>query len=95
MRSPLLTILLAGLAGLAPSISAAERAGIDLNGAWEFRIDPQDVGGAQAWSAGTVPFPRQITVPGAWQAQGVGEPNGPLRHDYSGAAWYRRTVNEP
>jgi hypothetical protein len=34
-------------------------------------------------------------VPGAWQAQGVGEPSGILRHHYAGDAWYRRIVTVP
>ena len=62
---------------------------------WDFRLDPQDEGEAQAWHSGRVPFTRTITVPGAWQAQGVGEAKGALRHDYAGVAWYRRTVAVP
>ncbi|MGE5647620.1 MAG: glycoside hydrolase family 2 protein [Acidobacteriota bacterium] len=61
-------------------LSGAERASIDLNGTWHFRT-------GEEW--------RSIQVPGAWQAQGVGEPNGILRHHYAGAAWYRRTVAIP
>ena len=49
----------------------------------------------RAWHSRGVPFARTIAVPGAWQAQGVGEPKGTLRHDYAGAAWYRRTVAIP
>ncbi|MGH9309063.1 MAG: glycoside hydrolase family 2 protein, partial [Vicinamibacterales bacterium] len=92
IRSAVLACLLFGLASPA---SGEERARVDLNGTWQFRIDPRNEGTAGQWASGSVEFPREITVPGAWQAQGVGEPNGPLRYDYSGAAWYRRTVNVP
>ena len=92
MRSALLTIL---LLGAAPAVCAGERAHVDLNGTWEFRLDPRDEGNTSAWATVTVSYPREITVPGAWQAQGVGEPNDSLRHDYSGVAWYRRTVDVP
>ena len=79
----------------APAVCTAERLRIDLNDTWDFQVDPQNQGDAQAWHSGDVAFARTITVPGAWQAQGVGEPKGALRHDYAGAAWYRRTVTIP
>ena len=78
-----------------PAVCAADRGRLDLNGKWEFRLDPQEQGEAQAWHSAGVEFTRGIEVPGAWQAQGVGEPRGALRHDYAGAAWYRRTVPIP
>jgi beta-galactosidase len=59
------------------------RARIDLNGAWQFRLDSQAA------------FARSIQVPGCWQAQGVGEQSGILRHHYAGTAWYRKTVSIP
>ena len=92
MRCTVLVVLL--WCGL-PAVSAAERARIDLDGAWDFRLDPRDQGEAGGWHSAGVPFPRTLTVPGAWQAQGIGEPKGPLRHDYSGVAWYRRSVDVP
>jgi beta-galactosidase len=87
-------LLTLGLCAI-PAVSEAERARIDLTGTWEFRIDPQGLGESQAWHSAGVAFPRTIVIPGAWQAQGVGEPKGSLRHDYAGAAWYRRTVAVP
>ena len=92
MRSAVLVIL--SLCA-APAVCEAERARIDLNGTWEFRLDPQEQGETQSWHSAGVSFPRMITVPGAWQAQGVGEPKGSLRHDYAGVAWYRRSVSVP
>jgi beta-galactosidase len=50
---------------------ADERPSMDLTGAWEFKIDPLDVGRAEKWFDRTVPYDRQIQVPGAWNAQGV------------------------
>src|SRR6266536_584833 len=74
---------------------AAERSRIDLNGTWQFRVDPQNEGEAGRWHSSEVPFSRSIEVPGSWQAQGVGEPSGILRHHYAGTAWYRRAVAIP
>src|SRR5512147_496411 len=74
---------------------AAERPRIDLNGSWQFRLDPQDSGEKQQWYAGGGEFASTTRVPGAWQAQGVGERSGILRNHYAGAAWYRRTVAIP
>jgi len=68
---------------------------LDLNGTWEFRMDPQDEGLVQEWFRGKVVYPDKIQVPGNWQAQGFGEPRRHLRHDYQGMAWYRRTVQVP
>jgi beta-galactosidase len=92
MRSALIGFL---LLLVMPTASAAERARIELNGTWEFRLDPNDDGEVQAWHSADADYPRSITVPGAWQAQGVGEPNGVIRHDYAGPAWYRRTIDIP
>lgn len=68
--------------GAAPAAGAG-RPRIDLNGAWQFRLDSEPS------------FSRMIQVPGCWQAQGVGERSGVLRHDYAGTAWYQRTVSIP
>src|SRR5215217_3025065 len=92
MRSAILAIpVLCAL----PAVSHAERGRIELNGTWDFKLDPQDQGLASRWPEGAAAFDRTIVVPGAWQAQGVGEPQGTLRHDYAGPAWYRRTVAVP
>ena len=50
---------------------------------WQFRTDDQPS------------FQEFITVPACWQAQGIGQPSGILRHHYAGVAWYRRTVGVP
>ena len=72
---------------------AAERARIDLNGKWQFRLDPRNEGEANGWPVGTTAFSESIQVPGCWQAQGFGERAGILRNHYVGNAWYRRAVN--
>lgn len=78
-----------------PADTWAQRARVDLNGAWNFTQDPHDQGEAADWATTGGAFTHTIAVPGAWQAQGVGDPQGTLRHDYAGAAWYRRTVAIP
>jgi hypothetical protein len=52
--------------------AGADRPSLDLCGAWEFRQDAQDVGKAEKWYAPGTAFEREIAVPGAWNAQGVG-----------------------
>ena len=66
-----------------PRSGQGSRVRIELGGAWQFRLDSE---------AG---FSRTIQVPGCWQAQGVGERSGILRHDYEGAAWYQRAIPIP
>jgi beta-galactosidase/beta-glucuronidase len=68
---------------------------LELNGRWEFCTDPANSGLVERWYAPGKHFSDSITVPGAWQAQGVGKPKGPLRHQYEGVAWYRRGVTVP
>jgi beta-galactosidase len=50
---------------------ADDRPSVDLTGAWEFKIDPRDVGRTETWFDPIVPYDRRIQVPGAWNAQGV------------------------
>ena len=68
---------------------------IDLDGEWEFRIDPKDVGQQEKWFDASVPFEETILVPGAWDAQGVGEETDKIINSYIGKAWYRRIVKIP
>ena len=87
-------LILALLSG-AGTAYAAERARMDLNGQWQFRLDPRSEGESDQWHSGAVSFPDSIQVPGCWQAQGFGERVGILRHHYVGDAWYRRSVEIP
>jgi hypothetical protein len=65
---------------------------LNLNGAWQFRFDPEDRGVKDEWwrpdAAG---FDRKITVPFCWESELSGV------HDTSGQkiGWYRRTVRVP
>lgn len=68
---------------------------MDLNGSWEFRLDPGSVGERERWYSQEVSFGDRISVPGCWQAQAFGKRSGILRNGYSGPAWYRRTVQVP
>lgn len=56
---------------------------LSLDGVWQFSTDPTDSLAPDTLAAAEV---REIRVPGPWQAQFAD-----LR-DYSGVAWYRRTI---
>ncbi|MBN9662533.1 MAG: hypothetical protein J0H49_30320 [Acidobacteria bacterium] len=96
LRSGFLTAILTALA-VVPFAPAAEpaRQQLDLNGTWQFRLDPANAGLQEKWFASADPFPDKIAVPGAWQAQGFGTASPQLRHSFEGTAWYRRSVNVP
>lgn len=68
-----------------------DRKRINLDGEWLFRIDPLDVGEAEAWHAEKVDEKAWSNhdVPSVWQMQ---DPN--LRF-YDGSAWYRKTFEVP
>lgn len=88
-----MAVLAAGC--LAPGSQSAPRPSLDLNGSWQFRLDPGSQGEQARWHDGREPFTSTIQVPGAWQAQGFGPPSGILRNHYVGKAWYRREVAVP
>jgi beta-glucuronidase len=73
-----------------PPLRNAFRDWIDLEGAWDFAIDPQDRGEAEGWTAGPPPM-ALVAVPGSFNEQL--EARGLL--DYAGAAWLARTVEVP
>jgi beta-galactosidase len=73
----------------------SERTVISLDGKWNFRLDPQDLGQDQQWFTKSVAFTNTIIVPGAWQAQGYGKDGDKLHHNYEGKAWYKRDVRLP
>lgn len=91
-----------------PPISSPLRSTIRLRGAWDFAIDPKQLGDQQKWFDPAVPLPGKTTiqVPGCWEAQGVGGPGKStavtpersireLTGSYVGTAWYRRAVPLP
>jgi hypothetical protein len=65
------------------------RATASLDGIWQARLDPNDVGLAEAWAAPDMPFDRELPVPLPWQAA------DPALRRYAGVVWYRRTFDIP
>jgi len=64
----------------------------NLNGVWQFRFDPDDVGEKEKWSGkDDSHFARTIVVPFPWES----ELSGINDTKYSGAAWYRREFSVP
>ncbi len=63
---------------------------ISLNGAWDFRFDPDRTGEAQAWHKPSIESLawRTVRVPHTWQVE-----TGST--EYMGAAWYRRAIDVP
>lgn len=94
LAAGLLSVMLSHASGaeLGPS---QVRPRVDLNGTWQFRMDPDGKGEAGRWFELEGDYPDKIQVPGNWQAQGFGPPRGHLRNDYQGKAWYRRSVTVP
>ncbi|HQH53534.1 MAG TPA: hypothetical protein PKY01_13990 [Candidatus Hydrogenedentes bacterium] len=86
---------------------------ISLRGEWDFVTDPRLIGRHRmgkgpGWNEPDWTNARKISVPGCWEAQGVGEPGmsqewglpfdcipRPLNHVYMGTARYRRSVDIP
>jgi beta-galactosidase len=68
---------------------------IQLSGDWSFRADPRDVGKTELWFTEAAKFDQTIKVPGAWNAQGVGESSKALFASFPGPGWYRKRVSVP
>jgi beta-galactosidase len=68
---------------------------VSLDGQWEFRRDQENQGRAQGWEAGKGSFDQTITLPGAPQAQGIGEPNTRQKHQFLEPFWVRRSFAMP
>lgn len=86
---------------------------VSLRGEWDFVTDPMlmgrhRMGKGPEWNEPDWSGVRAITVPGCWEAQGVGEPGmslpwdppfdripRPINHLYMGTARYRRSVDIP
>ena len=62
---------------------------LNLNGAWEFRFDKENVGLDQKWAGGKAEFPLSITVPFPWGSKLSGVKSE------ADIAWYRRTIRVP
>ncbi len=74
---------------------SSTRQRLNLDGVWQFQLDPEDQGEKLGWGSDRRALSNTIRVPGIWQTQGFGEPRGQLRHDYQGAVWYKRTFTIP
>jgi hypothetical protein len=68
---------------------------IQLDGKWAFQTDPHNIGEKERWFEDAVPFNEEITVPGAWDAQGIGDETDKVKNNYVGKAWYRKEVIIP
>lgn len=78
-----------------------------LSGTWSFRLDSEDKGLTDKWYETGGDFDVPVNVPGAWQAQGIGDhkphpvPQSSMppvemeRASYHGTGWYRRTFSVP
>ena len=79
-----LRLCLLGLLAFAPTELARAQAArsLDLSGAWEFRLDPQDRGIEEAWFSQVLEA--SIQLPGCLQEQGYGSIPGP------GTLWWQR-----
>ena len=97
---PLFLTLLLAPPELAPALD-------NLNGAWRFATDPQDVGEQAGWAKPAFDDSawKTLDAPGLWEPQGVTDPRPGaepipttprMRYtDYDGVAWYRRQVIVP
>ncbi|MBX7256747.1 MAG: hypothetical protein K1Y02_10325 [Candidatus Hydrogenedentes bacterium] len=86
----LVVTILAGMTALAEG-----RPVVSMDGAWSFRMDPDNVGEAQKWFGAETSFSDSIQVPGCWDAQGFGGETDKIRHQFLGKAWYKRQVDVP
>lgn len=77
------------------SIRADDRRQLDLNGEWELQRDPHGLGLARNWHRGEGEFQDTMTVPGAPQAQGIGEPHPFQRTMFLEPFWIRRAFRAP
>ncbi len=71
------------------------RTQLDLCGEWQFRRDPSERGVELGWHRGEGRFSQKLVVPGAPQAQGIGEPNGYQKHSFDEPFWLRRRFDAP
>lgn len=62
---------------------------INLNGEWDFRFDPNDMGLSENWNNRPVGFEQKITVPFPWGSKLSGV------NDEADVAWYTRTIQIP
>ncbi|MBQ9874218.1 MAG: hypothetical protein IJM30_07120 [Thermoguttaceae bacterium] len=83
------------------------RGNLNLDGVWEFALDPENVGETSAWFSPDVSLPSdlpegsapkepgKIVVPGIWDAQGYGAPTNKVKHNFVGKGWYKKAITVP
>jgi hypothetical protein len=76
-------------------LQGSSRPRVDLSGPWEFRRDPENQGERLGWARGEGRFTETLQVPGAPQAQGIGEPNDSQRWSFNEPFWVRRGFSMP
>lgn len=80
-------------------MTSTTREQVDLNGTWEFALDPEEAGIREQWWQR--PLDSSIQVPGSWEEQGYGErpPENiggwTKRRSHEGVGWYQRSVTIP
>ena len=97
-----------GIAVVNPVFRSEHRETLNLNGTWDFSVDPENKGVDRQWFNPNTVWPDQTTlkVPGCWEAQGIGETgmsfavtpeqsSRPIAGTYRGAGWYRKAVEIP
>jgi len=62
---------------------------INLNGEWDFKFDPQDLGLKEQWEKSQQKYPLKIQVPFPWGSQLSGV------KDEADIAWYQRLIEVP
>lgn len=95
MKPRTIIVIAAALSLALAPLAGHSKESVSLSGEWEFRADPGDVGKDQKWFHPGTPFDRTIKVPGAWNAQGVGEESKVMFASYAGAGWYRKSIGLP
>lgn len=61
----------------------------NLNGTWQFQLDPGNVGEREGWARSGLPSPQQILVPFSWAAPLSGV------KDSANIGWYARDITVP
>lgn len=90
--------IIAGLLSLCCAFAFAFPSGretISLNGEWGFRFAPDDRGEKDGWQRSSKGYDNTLTVPGCWEAQGVGAETSNMRHFALGVGWYRHGFRVP
>ncbi len=75
--------------------AAAERLALSLDGQWQGRMDPGQIGEGQKWFSESVPFPGRASVPGCWDNEGFGTAHEKARTNFTGRFWYKKSVRVP